>query len=539
MDRHRRHLLAVGLGAGAALAAGPGRALTVAELFPVVETAQGKLQGLTSGGVHTFKGVRYGADTAGKLRFRPPAPPPKWTGVRDALNYGPIPPQGPDSRRRAYAGLITFDIEPGGMGEDCLVLNLWTPTLERHAKRPVIFSIHGGGYVFGSGNTAIYDGEALARFGDCVVVTINHRLGAFGYLNLADQDPDFATAGSAGMQDIVAALRWVKENIEAFGGDPNRVLAFGQSGGGAKTSMLMAMPSAKGLFHRAGVQSGSRLTTPGRVEAQKTTRALLKTLAIPEGNAVRQLQTLPYATLLAAQLTLSGLPGGSTPGPQYYLGPSLDRELPSGPFDPAAPEVSREVPLIIGTCLDDGAFGPTNYDLDEAGLEAVIARQAGADQAKAIHALYRAEDPIALPFTLQGRIAADSGLRQIAALQAERKAAQGGAPVWTYLWSAGSPSFGGRYGAVHAIDLGPSFHNPHTPVNGGTSEMAQLSDQIAASWVAFAATGDPNNPQIPHWPAFTNAGRSTLVFDTHTHVETDPRRAFLEVWRKAGRAPQG
>ncbi|MBS0361652.1 MAG: carboxylesterase/lipase family protein [Proteobacteria bacterium] len=532
MDNSRRTLLAGGLGAGAALAAGRSRALTTADLFPVVETAQGRLRGLSSGGVHSFKGVRYGAETFGKQRFRPPAPPPKWGGVRDALNYGQTPPQGPDSRRRDYAGLITFDIEPGGMGEDCLVLNVWTPTLERSAKRPVVFSIHGGGYVFGSGNTAIYDGESLARFGDCVVVTINHRLGVFGYLNLADQDPAFATSGTAGMQDIVAALRWVRENIEVFGGDPDRVLALGQSGGGAKTSMLMAMPSAKGLFHRAGVQSGSRLSTPGREEAQKMTRALLEALGVGGAGAVKQLQALPFQILLAAQLTLTGLPGGTNPNPHLYLGPSLDAELPAGPFDPAGPEVSRDVPLIIGTCLDDGAFGPTNYDLDEAGLQAFLARMVGPAEAKSVLAMYRDEDPAAMPFTLQGRIAADSGLRLLAAQQAQRKAAQGGAPVWTYLWSAGSPAFGGRYGAVHAVDLGPSFHNPQTPVNGGTAVMVHLSDQIAAAWVALAANGDPNNRAIPHWPAFDARTRSTLVFDTRTHVEADPRRAFLDYWAK-------
>ena len=227
-------------------------------MFPVVETADGKVRGIVSGGISVFKGLRYGADTSGRNRFMPPQPVKKWAGVRDHFDYGNIAPQIPADRRRAYADLILNDLQPGGMGEDCLVLNLWTPEPKASSKRPVLVRFHGGGFYGGSSNSPGSDGEMLARFGDCVVLTVNHRLSALGYLWLGD-DGAFADSGAAGMQDLVACLKWVKTNIAAFGGDPNRVLIFGQSGGGAKVSHLLAMPGAQGLYQSAGVMSGSRL----------------------------------------------------------------------------------------------------------------------------------------------------------------------------------------------------------------------------------------------------------------------------------------
>ena len=237
-----------------------------ADLFPIVETEHGRVRGLMSGGIATFKGLRYGAATSGRNRFMPPQATPKWAGVQDALDYGDISPQIPADRRRTYADLIFNDLQPGGMGEDCLVLNLWTPQPTASSKRPVIVRFHGGGFYGGSSNSPGGDGEMLARFGDCVVITVNHRLSALGYLYLGD-DSDFADSGSVGMQDLVASLQWVSRNVAAFGGDPGRVLIFGQSGGGAKVSHLLAMPQAQGLFHSAGVMSGSRLVAMTREAA--------------------------------------------------------------------------------------------------------------------------------------------------------------------------------------------------------------------------------------------------------------------------------
>lgn len=540
MQTHRRSLLAAGLLGGGALLLPPrARAVAEAEIFPTVETAQGVVRGLRAGRVNMFKGVRYGADTSGANRFMPPAPPPKWRGVRDAFAYGQIAPQMPASREAAYTGLISFDIQPGGMGEDCLVLNVWTPTLERTARRPVLVHIHGGGFYGGSGNSAGYDGEEMARFGDCVVVTLNHRLGAFGYLNLAHVDPRFAHSGQAGMMDIVAALRWVRENIEGFGGDPGRVLAFGQSGGGAKTSTLMSMPSARGLFHRAGIMSGALLRLASTDQARKGADAFLAALGTARPSA-EVLQALPFETLLAAQATLEAADRARGEAPRAFA-PSLDGEvLPRHPFEPDAPAISAEVPLIVSNVLDERAYRLSNYDLDEAGLRAVIARRLGEARADAALALYRREDPAAKPFVLAARFDTDESFRKGAITLTERKAAQaaaGGAPVWSYLWRMPTAAYGGRYGTPHGSDVGPSLHDVRGGLNGTDPDNLRLADELASAWVAFAATGDPNNPRTPAWPAYQLPRRATLVFDRHTRVEDDPRGAFREFW--ATEPPRG
>jgi len=531
MTFNRRALLGASLAAGALALPRRAGAVTAEALFPVVETAQGKLRGMTAGGVSMFKGVRYGYDTSGRNRFMPPAPPPKWAGVRNAYEYGQVAPQMPNSRANAYGGLIMFDIQPGGMGEDCLVLNLWTKTLDRNAKRPVLVHIHGGGFYGGSGNSPGFDGEDLARFGDCVVITINHRLGAFGYLNLADAGPDFARSGTVGMMDIAAALAWVKENVAGFGGDPNRVLVFGQSGGGAKTSILMSMPSAKGLFHRAGVMSGSALRIATAEQAQAGAAGFLKQLGLTKADT-KKLQALPYETLLAAQATMEAADRAKGEAPRSFS-PSIDgMVLPSHPFDPAAPAISADVPMIVSTVIDERAYRMGNFNLDEAGLRAFIARRVGEARADEVLALYRQDDPKATPFVLQARFDTDETFRKGALVQAERKAAQGAAPVWSYYWTHASPAYSGRYGAPHGSDVGPSLHDVRGGLNETGPDSIRLADQLASAWVALAATGDPNNPRLPKWPAYKVPERATLVFGDETRVESDPRAAFRRFWEK-------
>jgi para-nitrobenzyl esterase len=507
------------------------RAATEIEIFPVVDTAQGKLRGVASGGISMFKGIRYGGDTSGKNRFMPPTAPAKWSGIRDAMDYGQYAPQMPNSRVNDYTGLIMFDIQPGGMGEDCLVLNLWTPTLQSAAKKPVLVHIHGGGFYGGSGNSPGYDGEALARFGDCVVITINHRLGAFGYLNLAAEGSQFARSGAAGMMDIVAALQWVRENVGAFGGDASRVLVFGQSGGGAKTSILMAMPSAAGLFHRAGVMSGATLRLADVEAAQKGTAQFMSTLGVAKGHAAK-LQSLPFETLLAAQATMEAADRAKGEAPRSFS-PTIDGvAIPYHPFDPAAPSVSEDVPMIISNVLDERAYRKNNFDLDEAGLRAFIARRVGEERASAVLKMYRDEDPVTTPFILQARFETDEVFRKPSLIETERKAALHKASVWSYLWREPSPAYGGRYGTPHGSDVGPSLHDVRGGLNGTSAESVQLADQIAAAWVAFAARGNPNNPKTPNWPAYSLPARATLVFDHVTRAESDPRGQFRQFWEK-------
>jgi para-nitrobenzyl esterase len=510
------------------------RADTEADIFPVVEVSEGKIRGIQAGGVNMFKGVRYGADTSGRNRFMAPKAPPKWAGVRDATNYGNYAPQMPNSRISAYSGMIEFDIQPGGMGEDCLVLNIWTPTLSPGARLPVMFHIHGGGYYGGSGNSPGFDGEALARFGPAVVITVNHRLGAFGYMNLMDEGPAFAASGVAGMLDLVQALRWVKANAQAFGGDANKTLVFGQSGGGGKTSVLLAMPSARGLFQRAGVMSGATLRSATRESSQGQTDALRKALGLKKGDGAK-LQAMPYEQILAAQSGLEAADRAKGEAPKSF-GPIVDGVfLPRHPFDPDAPPASADVPLIISNVLDERAYRLVNYDLTEEGFRKFAASRVGKDGDR-LADMYRAEDSKATPFILQARLDTDQTFRRPSIIQTELKVKQGTASVWSYLYRMPAPAYGGRYGVPHGSDVGPSLHEVRGALNGPNAETLHLADQMAGAWVAYAITGNPNNPKTPNWPAYDLKTRTTMVWDRESKAQNDPRGTFREFWaiRPAG-----
>jgi len=527
MQPDRRAFLA---GTGSAfLIAGIARGAE-ADLFPLVETASGRLRGLVSGGINVFKGVHYAAETSGRNRFMPPQPVKRWAGVRDALDYGNISPQVPADRRRDYANLIFNDIQPGGMGEDCLNLNIWTPSLSRAAKKPVLVRFHGGGYYGGSCNYPGMDGEMLSRFGDCVVVGVNHRLGAFGFLHLTSSGAPaaFGQSGMAGMLDLSAALRWVNQNIEAFGGDPGRVMIFGQSGGGGKVSTLMAMPSARGLFHRAAQMSGARLRATAPQAAQRSTDTLLKSLSLT-GADVRRLQALPFHTLMAAQADIEAdaRSRGEAPG---SFSPVLDGiAMPRHPFDPDGPPMTADVPMIISTTLDERTYRQANFDQTWEGVLTVLRPRVGGEAARVLD-MYRQEDSRATPYLIQSRIISDQG-RGTSFTQAERKAAQGRASAYVYLWKSPAPAWGGRYGATHAVDVGPSMHEIRGALHGANPNSARLADELAGALVAFAKTGDPNHAGLPRWAPYDAVRRTTMVFDDPaSHVEANYRDAFRQLW---------
>jgi para-nitrobenzyl esterase len=499
-----------------------------AKLFPVVETQYGKVRGINHQGVKTFKGIRYGASTEGKNRYRPSQPPASWKGVQDTFNYGQVSPQTPADRRGDYTNLILWDRQPGGIGEDCLALNVWTRSVNDNANRAVMVIFHGGGFVTGSGNAFGFDGEPAARHDDVVIVSVNHRLAAFGFLHLADlgAPEEFKYAGVVGAMDMVAALQWVQTNIERFGGDPNRVMIFGQSGGGAKTSTLLAMPSAKGLFHRAGVQSGSSLRLAEPENATRNTEALLKALGIDKKN-IPQLQNLPFTQILSAQASLGFDVGRFVP----VIGSEL---LPHHPFHPTAPPESVHIPVIIGTTLDDAAIGLANFDLSEAQLKQNLDQQFKGN-ADRVYKLYRETYPDVAPFLIQARIVTDRGFRYNAIKQAELKAVQTGAPAYYYLWEKTVKAYNGQFGAVHGVDVGAAVHDPRGPINDcGDRDGKLLVDRFAAIWTNFAKTGVPNSDLTPDWPAYDALRRATMVFDVNTRPENDYRREFRLLWNELG-----
>jgi para-nitrobenzyl esterase len=498
------------------------------KIFVETETTTGRVQGIQTTGIKEFKGIPYGAPTGGKNRFMPPRKPAPWQGVRECFAHGQVSPQALTDLRSEYGVMIHWDFQPGGMGEDCLTLNVWTPGLKDGAKRPVLVSFHGGGFATGSGNALGYDGAQLARFGDVVVVTVNHRLAAFGYLHLADlgAPPEFASAGVAGIMDLTASLEWVRDNIENFGGDPHNVMIFGQSGGGAKTTTILATPAAKGLFHRAAVQSGSALKLTPRDRATRNAEVLLNQLGITK-ERIADLQKLPWQQILEAQVAS----GQAAPGTGFA--PVIDgKYLPHDPFDPAAPPESAEIPLIVSTTLEDAALSLTNFDLDDAGLKQIL-QQRFADKADAIFDLYRKHYPQKSAFLVQAMISTDAGFRRSAIKQAELKAAQGKGPIYMYQWDWPTPSFGGKFGAVHGLDVAASFREAR---DGG--DMARVADELSSTWVAFARSGNPNNPKIPQWPQYEAQKRATLVFGAPTHVENDPRAEIRQFWEQMPLTPR-
>lgn len=507
-------LLMAGAGAGIVLPFAA-RVSRAAGIDSVAETANGRIRGEQVDGIHVFRGIPYGGDTSGKNRFMPPVQPAQWKGVRDAIQWGHVAPQRVGNSTE-YSRMVDWLNQPGGQSEDCLVLNVWTPGLKDGGKRPVLFSIHGGGFTTGTSGNPAFNGHPLAKFGDVVVVTINHRLGALGYLHLGDLDPRFASSGVAGMLDCVAALEWVRDNIGNFGGDPGKVMIFGQSGGGSKVCHLMVMPAAKGLFHRAAMQSGVAIRSGTREAAGKTAERLLDQLGIDKAE-VGKLQDVPMEKIISAEVG--------------QLGPIVDGvAIPRNPFEPAAPDISTGVPIIVGTCLHDSALRITDFSLDEAGLKAQAKTMFGAGAERIVSA-YRDADPKSSPCLLLARMSTDRGLRRNAITVAERKSAQHKAPAYMYLLTWPSAAYGGKFGSVHGTDVPLVFHNVDAwPITGTSPEARAMADRMAAAWVAFARTGNPNARGLPEWPAFMPETRATMIFDNATRVEQAPGRELMALF---------
>ena len=486
----------------------------------IVETANGKVQGEVFRGISIFRGIPYGAPTSGVNRFLPPKPPQSWSGVRTSVLYGETAPQAPG--RLAEGG--TPNNRPR-IGEDCLVLNIWTPRTGA-GKRPVLVWLHGGGFEAGSGSSMLYDGTALARRGDVVCVSINHRLGITGHCHLGDiLGDDFTGAANAGYLDIVAALQWVRANIGQFGGDAGNVMIHGQSGGGRKVSLLTASTLAKGLFHRAIVQSGSHLRLMSREHANDHAERLLTHFNLTKADA-RKLQDIPVRDILRANRDLSRATA-------RRFSPTLDDAIfHAHPWDPEAPATAFDIPMMIGTCRTElsnqlGSADETNFTLDDATLAERLKSYVPSEDVPSLITLFKKQSPGASPSEIFFKITTARGYWRDSLLQTERKARQGGAPVWSYRLMWRTPIEGGRRITPHSLDLPFMFDNVSKAaqmVGPPTDETAAMANTMSETWLAFARTGNPNNPAIPDWKPYDLDKRTVMLLDVIPKAEQDPHR---------------
>jgi len=479
---------------------------------PIASTTAGKIRGYIDQGIFAFKGIPYGENTA-HYRFQPPRPAIPWKGIRDAREFGPMAPQSVLTTRNPLGLRIS---------EDCLNLNIWTPGLHDNQKRPVLVWFHGGAYSNGTSNDLLYDGTQLAKRGDVVVVTVNHRLNIFGFLYLAELDKQkYPESGNVGMLDLVLALQWIHHNIAEFGGDPGNVTIFGQSGGGAKCATLMAMPAAQGLFHNVLTMSGQQVTGRRREAATATAKNVLRYLNIPE-DSLQLLEKLPVEKLTEA---IQG----------QYFGPVTDGTvLPRDPFEPDASLLSAHIPMIIGNTHDEtasliGSGDTTTFSLTwkqvPAKLNQHVKQFLGTLSPDSIVALYRQWYPEYSPSDAFFAITTAARSWRSMVIESERRAEQNTAPTYVYQFDWKSPVNGGRLRAAHGMDIPFFFHNTEygKQLIGEGSEQEQLADIMTSVLVSFARTGNPNNPSIPFWEPFNLTTRPTMIFTIPPKLEYDPR----------------
>ena len=506
---------------------GPGNCST--PRAAVANTQYGKVRGYLDGGVFTFKGIPYGQNTGGENRWLPAKPPQPWPGEYPALIYGANCPQ----RLHDFTAIeqsFLQDWDDGYMSEDMLKLNVWTPALT--GKRAVMVYFHGGGFSFGSSyELASHEGAQMARMHDVVQVSVNHRLNVLGFFDLSEIGGSaYAESANVGMTDLVASLRWVRDNIANFGGDPDRVMIYGQSGGGSKVTCLMGMPSAAGLFHRASVQSGGGGNPPSAEQSRELARQVMVELGLGPKD-IGALQKMEWSKLNAALNATAarinppmqrGLGLGSPPGstPRVGMGPTLDGSVVTlRSFFDAAPDISRNVPMLIGSVSEEGnrmSSRPT-----EAEWLANLAGVLGDAKAAALVAAMKKAHPEKSIRTLSYGV---SGLlvRNNVARMAKLKYEQKGAPVYAYYFTWQSPMLEDA-GAWHTAELAFCFDNAKRceQGTGNTPEAQALAKKMAAAWVNFARTGNPSQPGLA-WPPSDPARCQTMVWDNHCRMVDDP-----------------
>ena len=526
---HRRHVLT---GVSALSAAALVTPVSAKVRAPRVTTRAGVIEGFVKDGISTFLGIRYGT----AVRFQPPVAPPVSKAVIKADHYGLSSPQGGKT-----------DI---GISEDCLFLNVWTPEASSKKKRPVMFYIHGGAYNGGSGSDPLYDGTNLSAHGDVVVATVNHRLNVFGYLYLARFERMASGApgplrfsGNCGQMDLHLALTWVRDNIAAFGGDPDNVMVFGQSGGGAKIATMMATPAAKGLFHKCVTMSGQQVTASGPGNASLRAEAFLKTLGLkPDADGLATVQTLPVQALVDALKTTDPVIGKGS----VYMGPVLDETvLFRHPFYPDAPAQSHHIPMIIGNTKDETrAFlggNPKNFELTWADLPAKLPPEYRVDMDPyVVIDTYRKLYPHMSPSDVFFAATTAGRSWRGAIIEAEERA-KSGAKTYVYQENWPTPKDGGRLGAPHTIEIPLVFRN--TAVEGAittnTPEAQKMADLFSDAFIAFALTGSPQTPALPEWQPYTLPNRETMLMDLKPQLALDPRSEERKLFEKVPFIQQG
>ena len=483
----------------------------------VVETTHGRLRGATHDGVHVFKGVPYADTTAGANRFRAPQPLQPWAETREALRWGNSSPQ--VATRSHGDPFYSWYFETQTLGEDCLSLNIFMPAL-RSGKRPIMVWIHGGGWREGAGSAPGFDGTKLAQAEDVVVITLNHRLTAFGFLDLGRDDDRFADSGNAGLLDIVAALRWVRDNAAALGGDADNVTVFGESGGASKIAALLVMPAAHGLFHKAIMQSsggGLRLATPDEAALGAKELAHLLGQETLRGEA---LQALPMQTLI----------GALAKSPRMYRGTIDGRSFTTHPFWDTAPALSSNIPVMAGFTATEATFHlrdhEATFDITFEDVARRVARflKVPTERAASILAQYRAAYPDDRPSQILIALATDFAYKRTTIRMASLQSATARAPVYLYEFNRKSPIEGGRYGVPHTSEIPFIFGTAEAAAAtiGEGADIAPLTRIMMRTWAAFARTGNPNNSHLPHWPAYKTDARSTMLLSSESRVALDP-----------------